>query len=344
MNRTEITIRKPDDMHLHVRNGRMLKNILHFTSDIFPRAVVMGNLPEPIDDAKRVIDYREEILADAPDFTPIMTVMLTKKTTLDVINSAHKAGARVLKFIPGVASTGGAQGLDLPDLRNLTYLLEAVREKDMIFSCHFELTAYDGLPIPKLHQEYAAIKFVEHIAKAVPELKMVVEHASSKEMIEFVEACHSNVAATLTAHHAILTYDDVRDANDNIINASNYCKPIAKTKEDRQAVRKAMTSGNRKFFFGSDSAPHLIEKKQGSNPAAGIFSAPVLLPLLCQIFEEEAALDKLENFVSKNGAKFYGLQINKGTIKIKKKRWIVPKAYGGVKIFLGNHEMEWQIC
>ena len=339
----KITIRKPDDMHFHLRYGLMLQNVLPFSSCVFGRGVVMGNLFPPVDDAKSIVDYRREILSMSPGFDPIMAMMLTRKTTVEILDDAYRAGAKVLKFIPGTASTGGAQGLDLPDLYNLRHILEAVRDRGMIFSCHFELTTKDGCPVSMLEQEQEAIPFAEHLVDAIPGLKLVVEHVSSVEMIEFVKSAPSNVAATLTAHHAIITCEDVFD-KDRIIDPFLFCKPIAKMEGDRKMIREAMIGGDPKFFFGSDSAPHNIMKKRGKSPVAGIFSSPVALPLLCQIFEEEGALGKLENFTSLYGAQFYGLPLNEGTVTIEKRSWTVPDSYEYVKIFMGGREMKWRVC
>jgi dihydroorotase len=341
----KITIPKPFDPHVHFRTGKTLSDVAQFTACVFPRAVVMGNLPDPVDDAVRMIAYRDEILNVEPGFQPIMSIMLTRKTTVETLDAAWKAGAKLLKFIPGGASTGGTVGLNLPDLYGQLQLLEAVRDRGIIFSIHLELPrlSSSNLPVPREIQELLAIQYLEDLIMMVPGLKIVVEHASSMELIEFIKDAPANVAATLTAHHAILTNEDVCDADGNIIYPLNYCKPIAKKARDRQAVRAAMISGRRKFFFGSDSAPHPWARKQGSDPAAGIFSAPVALPLLCQIFEEEGALGKLEGFVSRYGVDFYELSPSEGTVTIKKESWDVPLDYEGVPIFCGGTSMPWKV-
>jgi dihydroorotase len=345
MSQEEITILDPLDAHLHLRNKKMLYDVALYTSSVFPRAVVFGNFTEnPIDDAPSSISYRDEIKAVDKNFQPIMSIMLTRKTTVEVIIAAYNAGVRNLKFIPGGASTGGARGLDLPDLKSMISLYSLVRELGMIASFHFELTSTpEGRKIPKESQELAAIRYLDFLVREIPGLKIVVEHASSYDMIEYVKAAPANVVATLTAHHALLTFADVCDANGKIIDPLNYCKPIAKTLLDRWAVRQAMVSGNPKFFFGSDSAPHLLELKRSANPPAGIFTAPVALPLLCQIFEEEKALDKLEGFVSKYGADFYGLPGSQGIVTIKKEPWRVPIILAGIPIFMGGQRMQWKV-
>jgi dihydroorotase len=172
----------------------------------------------------------------------------------------------------------------------------------------------------------------------------VVEHASTEKMIETVKSFSPNVAATLTLHHATITYDDVCDFDDKVIDSFNYCKPIAKISSDKEAVIAAMTSGNPKFFLGSDSAPHPIEKKQSDTPPAGIFTAPMVLPALCEIFDREEKLDRFENFVSVFGTEFYGLPQNEDVITLDKKDWTIPEMAGNVKVFRGGETLSWKIA
>ena len=178
----------------------------------------------------------------------------------------------------------------------------------------------------------------------IPELKIVIEHISSMAMVGFIEGAPSNVAATITAHHPVLAYKDVFNEDGAILNPHYYCQPVAKAMIDREAIIRAMTSGNPKFFFGSDSAPHLIAEKEKTNPPPGIFSAPVALPLLCHIFERQDALKKLEPFVSQFGADFYGFPLNKGTLVLEKGPWRAWRAYKGIGIFLGQEYLNWSIA
>lgn len=343
----KLIIRRPDDMHVHFRNGLMLQSVAPFTTRIFGRAVAMGNLPESVKDEESVKNYRKEILNASPDeFTPIMSVMLTKETTPAMIKEAHRVGAKVLKLIPGHTSTNSSEGISLEEIKNYFPVLKTARESNMIFSIHAELIRYPKTDkeIPEIEKENMAIPYIKRIVSGLPGLKIVVEHASTRRMIEFIKKTPKNIAATLTVHHALLNYCDVFDCNNGKIkNPFLYCKPVAKTENDKWAVIEAMTSGNPKFFFGSDSAPHPVNKKKGDNPPAGIFSAPVALPLLCEIFENEKELDKLENFVSKFGAEFYGLPPNTGKIKIEREEWRVPDEIGGIKIFKGDEKIQWQV-
>lgn len=340
-----IIIRRPDDMHFHPRTGEMLKNVLLSTSKVFPRGVVMGNLPKPVVTADDAQMYREEILGVDPNFSPIMTIMLTKSTTPQIVKEAFSRGVRVLKYIPNNVSTNSEEGVALTELRNFYPVLETAEKLGMIFSGHWE-TPFDkdGTPLAEIWREVQAIRFLKDIVILFRGLKIVAEHATTREMIEYVEDAPENIGATLTVHHAILNYCDACDSDGNIHSPDNYCKPIAKSVADRLAVIKAMISGNQKFFFGSDSAPHPMSAKEKTPPAAGIFTAPVVLPLLCQLFEENDALSRLENFVSRFGALFYGLPLNDGEIVLRKNPWTVPDYLGLVHIFKGGEILNWRIA
>lgn len=340
-----IIIRCPDDMHFHPRTGKMLKNVLLCTSKVFPRGVVMGNLPKPVattDDAQM---YRAEIYCVDPNFSPIMTIMLTKSTTPQIVKEAFGRDVRVLKYIPNNVSTNSEEGVALTELHNFYPVLETAEKLGMIFSGHWESPLDEsGAPLPEIDREVHAIPFLQEIVRHFPNLKVVVEHVTTREMIQYVESAPKNVGATLTVHHAILNISNVCDSEGKIRSPDNYCKPIAKGMIDTDAIIRAMTSGNPKFFFGSDSAPHPMSAKEKIPPAAGIFTAPVALPLLCQLFEENDALSRLENFVSRFGAEFYGLPLNEGEITLRKNPWTVPDYLGLVHIFKGGKVLNWRIA
>lgn len=338
-----ITIRKPDDFHLHPRNGELLKLVLPYTSKVFGRAMVKGNFPgnAVVDSAEKMIAFRQEILANASHFNPVMSVMLTKNTTVKSLEEAHRAGASVLAWIPGKTSTNSDFGIPINELVFCRDIIKRAGQLGMIFSGHWERARDEtGKEIPEPYQEICAIDDLDWLVYEFPGLKILVEHMSTKLMIDYVRRSPSNVKGSLTCHHAILTSVNLFDGEGNK-NPDHYCKPVAKMPYDRQAVIEAMTSGNPKFFFGSDSAPH--ENKDLQNPAAGIFSAPVALPLLVQIFEEEDKLDQLENFVSRFGAEAYSLPLNEGTITLKKEPWVVPERVGNVKVFMGGETLQWQV-
>jgi dihydroorotase len=340
----EIKISAPFDMHLHLREGQMLINVLPYTSAVFPRGVVMGNLPIPVDTAEKAIKYKSEILADDVTFNPIMTIMLTRNTTPAIIREAYNHGIKVIKYIPEGVSTNSEYGVPLNKLHEFYEVMETAEELGMILSGHWEAPFnINGNPIEELCREEEAIPFLAAIINCFPKLKIVVEHASTYGMIEYVKNAPNTVAATLTAHHALLDYSDVCDKTGKIIGSDLYCKPIAKKAIDRSAVLQTMISGNPKFFFGSDSAPHYAENKKRTPPAAGIFTAPVVMPLLCEIFDNNNALSKIENFTSRFGPKFYGLPLNEGKITVRREKWTVPYETNGIKIFLGRRELNWKV-
>lgn len=340
-----IIIRSPDDFHFHPRSGEMLKQVLPYTSAVFPRGVVMGNLPKSIVTANDANAYRAEIFGVDPRFSPLMTVMLTWRTTPEIIKEAFDQGVRILKYIPNNVSTNSEEGVALTELPDFSPVLKMAEDLGMIFSGHWE-SPFDGnsdFLLPEKSREARAICFLDHIISAFPDLKIVVEHATTYEMIEWVRNAPKNVGATLTVHHAILEYGDVCNENGEIYNPFHYCKPIAKNSSDRSTVIKAMMNGDPKFFFGSDSAPHPVSAKEKIPPAAGIFTAPVALPLLAELFERNGALPKLENFVSRFGAEFYGLPLNEGEVLLRKREWTVPDEVSGVKVFWGGRKLTWVV-
>ncbi len=343
-----ITIIRPDDFHVHLRQGDLLQVVLPFTSCVFSRAVAMGNLSTPIVTAQQIRDYRLEILAHRinSSFSPIMSVMLVNGMTPEILAETHKVGTQVLKLIPGGTSTNSNEGVPLAELEKYYSVLAKAQELGMIFSGHFELIMdpKTGENIPELKREERAIPYLKAIVREFPGLKVVVEHVTTKRMIQLVKDSPDNVAATITAHHLLLEAKDVIDEKGVAINPFNYCKPIAKTEEDREAVVGAAISSNPKFFFGSDSAPHPFSAKRRIPPAAGIFSAPVALLLLTQVFGERAALSRLEGFVSQSGARFYGLPPNPDTITLEEKDWMVPESIKGIPVFWGGKILKWQVA
>lgn len=340
----ELTIRRPDDFHVHLRQGEMLRNVLPCTASVFARGLVMGNLPDPIMTSQEAMRYREQILAVWPGFKPLMTIMLTKCTTEVMIRDAFASGIRVVKYIPRGVSTNSEHGVSITDLPGFYREFALMADLGMVFSGHWE-APFDvaGNAVSEINREDAAIRFLDGIASQFPDLRIVVEHASTWAMINYVSHGSRNIAATLTVHHALLEHHHVCDEAGAVTNPWWYCKPVAKRHADMRAVRAAMTSGNPKFFFGSDSAPHPKEAKENNPPAAGIFTAPVALPLLCQIFEEEGVLSRLENFAARYGAEFYGLPKNKGTVTVRKQVWQAPKEIGGVPVFKGGEDLWWKI-
>lgn len=336
------------DAHCHFRTGETLGKVVPLTAAYCRYAVAMGNTVPAIkttDDAER---YKAEILSAIPSdcrFDPIMTIMLTRQTTPEIIREAARQNVRVLKFIPKGVSTNSDESVALEDLPEYYPVLEAVRDCEIIFSGHWEsLRDHRGVELHDIGREYAALPYLAHLVHMFPGLKIIAEHATTAGLIEYVRHCPVNVAATLTVHHATLTYQDVCDGTGRIVNPHYYCKPIAKREPDRIAVVNAMTSGDRHFFLGSDTAPHPMDAKMKTPPAAGIFSAPVVLSRLMQIFEEAGALDYLDGFASEFGTEFYGLPPIEETIEVERRYWKVPWEYGGIVPFMAGQLLRWQVA
>jgi len=347
MKTDKISIIKPFDAHVHLRDGQLLKTVIPYTINSFGAAVAMGNLADPVDDLKKVLRYQEEIKQQIPannGFMPIMSMMVTKNSTPLKISEAEGI-VKVLKFIPGATSTNSDTGVSLFDFQRKYYpVLEAAEKANMIFSIHAELiNDTSGCLIPELKREEEAIPFVKDIILNFPRLKIVFEHVSTAAACELVKESSANVAATITLHHLLLDYDLVYNNDGNVKNIFYYCKPIAKKRVNSEAIRTAAFSGNKKFFFGSDSAPHLITAKMEKG-AAGIFTAPVALEKLAEIFFSRDQINLLEKFVSVSGREFYGLPIPEEKVTLIYQEHEYPEEIGGVKIFnLGGNKLQWEI-
>lgn len=336
----------PFDAHVHLRNGGMLQDVIGYTARIFYDAVVMGNLKDPVDNLEKLTKYYWEIdkaLRDQkiPFFNPTMSIMLTLNTSVDTIKRCALF-ARVLKFIPASTSTNAQPGIRLEDLESYYHILREVQNQNMIFSIHAErITDDDGNEIPDAKREEAALPFIEKLISDMPKLKIIIEHVSTRKACELVINAPANVAATITAHHVAfnnsrLYYDDGN------IDYKYYCKPVLKSEKDRAFVERVMLSGNPKFFFGSDSAPHSWEMKHKNPPAAGLFSAPVAIPLIIGGFWQDGKIKDFENFVSIFGRKFYGLKIPTRKVTISDDEfWISKETVGdeGIPVLLGGKIM-----
>lgn len=334
-------IRTTDDFHCHLRRGEVLRGVAHVTASRFRRAVVMPNTDPPILTAKDAEEYRREILRETVAFTdkfePLMTIKLVEGfTTPLMIRQAKDAGIFAGKAYPVGTTTGSEQGI--ADFEKMSRVFVEMERIGMPLLIHGESPKPDILCLDR-EREFIGVLF--GLTLDFPDLKIVMEHLSTKDAVESIKQMSPNVAGTITAHHLALTLDDMIGGK---FSPHNFCKPIAKRPEDREALIQAVISGNPKFFFGSDSAPHLREKKECDGGAAGIFSAPVALLLLAEVFESNNALDKLENFVSVFGAQFYGLPLNEGKVRFTKDEWIVPSNYCGVVPFLAGKKMSWSVA
>jgi len=340
-----ITLRRPDDWHLHLRDGAMLKAVLPFTARQFARAVVMPNLSPPVRTAAQARAYRKRIQDALPKgtrFTPLMTSYLTDNSDPEDLARGHAEGVFIAaKLYPAGATTNSARGVT--DIGRLNRVLERMERIGMPLLVHGETT---DPAVDVFDRERAFLGLVlQPMIHRFPGLKVVFEHATTEDAVGFVTAGGDNIAATITAHHLIINRNAVFDGG---IRPHMYCLPVAKRERHRLALRLAATSGSPKFFLGTDSAPHPVAEKESACGCAGIFSAPAALELYARVFEEEYALDKLEAFASLNGPAFYGLAPNDERVTLRKRRSKVPgnvkvKGVGAVHPFLAGGTLTWSL-
>jgi dihydroorotase len=336
-----LTIRRPDDWHVHLRDGDMLRAVLPYTARQFARAIVMPNLTPPVTTAAAAAAYRERILAALPegaDFTPLMTCYLTDSTDPDDLAAGFADGVfTAAKLYPAGATTNSASGVT--DIANIRRVLERMAEIDMVFCVHGEVTDPD---VDVFDREAVFIeRILAPLLRELPELRVVFEHATTEEAVQFVEAAGDNVAATITPQHLHLNRNAILVGG---IRPHAYCLPVAKRERHRLALRRAATWGSPKFFLGTDTAPHMREAKENACGCAGIFNAPFALESYLAVFEAEGALDRFEGFASEHGARFYGLPLNEGTVMLEKAPIGVPAEISGVVPFHAGETLGWRLA
>ena len=316
-----IEIQTPDDWHLHFRDGDMLNETVSATARCFKRAIVMPNLVPPVTNAKMVEEYRQRILDARPegsDFEPLMTLYLTNETTSEDIVAAKQVGTVAAKLYPAGATTNSDAAVK--SLDSLFPIFEEMQNQGMLLLIHGEVTD-NHIDIFDREKEFID-RNLTRIVSAFPELKIVFEHITTKDAVDFVVAANDNVAATITPQHLLLNRNDLLVGG---LRPHNYCLPVLKRNIHQQALREVVTTGNKKFFLGTDSAPHVKNKKESACGCAGCYSAWSAIELYTQVFDELGALDKLEGFASHYGADFYGLPRNEGTITLVKEDWTIPE-------------------
>ncbi|WP_323799270.1 dihydroorotase [Parasphingorhabdus sp.] len=316
-----ITIRRPDDWHVHLRDGAMLEAVAPFTARQFGRAIVMPNLSPPVTSAASATAYRERIMAalpDGSDFTPLMTCYLTDDADADDIAAGHAAGIfTAAKLYPANATTNSAHGVT--DVAHIMPVLERMQDIGMPLLVHGEVTDCE---IDIFDREAVFIeRILEKLIAALPDLKVVFEHITTEQAVQFVDSAGPNIAATITPHHLHINRNAMFVGG---IRPHAYCLPVAKREQHRLALRTAATSGSPKYFLGTDSAPHEIHAKQSACGCAGIFNAPYALESYATVFDEEGALDRLEGFASLHGANFYGLPVNEAMVSLQRSEFQVP--------------------
>ena len=326
-----IALARPDDWHLHLRDGAALKAVLPDTARQFSRAIVMPNLRPPVTTTALAIAYRERILQALPqglNFEPLMTLYLTDNMTAEEIKRAKASGIiHGVKLYPAGATTNSDAGVS--DLAKCTNALQAMQYVGLPLLVHAEVTDAD---VDVFDRESVFIeRHMKPLLKQFPALKIIFEHITTKDAADFVQAAPSNVAATITAHHLLMNRNDMFKGG---ISPHHYCLPILKRETHRLALVKAATSGNPKFFLGTDSAPHAKSAKEAACGCAGMYTAHAAIELYAEAFEAANALDKLEAFASFYGADFYGLPRNTDKITLEKTSWIVPN-----ELALGNENL-----
>ena len=337
-----ITIRRPDDWHLHLRDGEMLKAVAPYTARQFARAIVMPNLTPPVTTVAAASAYRERIVAAAgPGFTPLMTCYLTDDALPDELERGHAEGVWLAaKLYPANATTNSAHGVT--DIRNIYPALERMQRIGMLLLVHGEVTDPE---VDIFDREAVFIERVlEPLIRDFPALKVVFEHITTRDAARFVTDGPETLAATVTPQHLMINRNALFAGG---LRPHAYCLPVAKREQHRLAVRAAAVSGSPKFFLGTDSAPHLKEAKESGCGCAGIFNAPFALESYATVFDEEGALDRFEAFASENGARFYGLPLNEGTVTLERAAEVVPEsvpAAGSILVpFHAGETMGWRL-
>ncbi|HMT41845.1 dihydroorotase [Sphingorhabdus sp.] len=318
---TTLTIRRPDDWHVHLRDGEMLKGVLPYTARQFARAIVMPNLSPPVTTTEAGRAYRDRILAALPEgmaFEPLMTCYLTDTLSPEEVARGHAEGVfTAAKLYPAHATTGSAHGVT--DVANIYPVLERMQAIGMPLLIHGEVTDHE---VDIFDREAVFIeRTLNHIVRDFPDLRIVFEHITTAEAVDFVTASGPNIGATITPQHLHINRNAMFVGG---IRPHAYCLPVAKREKHRLALRKAAVWGNPKFFLGTDSAPHAVSAKESACGCAGIFNAPYAIESYATVFEEEGALEKLEGFASEFGPRFYGLPLNDEMVTLEQAPVEVP--------------------
>jgi dihydroorotase len=335
-----LTITRPDDWHIHVRNGDILKMVLPHTARQFARAIIMPNLKPPVTTLAQALLYREEILAALPqgaNFTPLMTLYLTAATTIAEIKAAADSEhVYAVKLYPAGATTNSDAGV--ADIKTIYPLLAALEKYQLPLLLHGEVTD-EACDIFDRERVFIN-RHLTAIVRDFPALRVVLEHVTTSEAVQFVESAGDNIGATITPQHLLFNRNAILAGG---IKPHFYCLPILKREQHRLALVKAATSGNAKFFLGTDSAPHATGLKENACGCAGCYSAFAALELYAEAFEQANALDKLEGFASFFGADFYRLPRNADTVTLEKQSWTVPAAYGEITPLKAGEALSWKM-
>jgi dihydroorotase len=341
---TTLTLRRPDDWHLHLRDGAHMAAVLPHTARRFARAVVMPNLKPPMTSTQALADYRTRILAALPPglrFEPLMTLYLTDRTRPDEMERARASGFVVgAKLYPAGATTHSDAGVSSID--HVWPALEAMAVEDLVLQVHGEVT---DPSVDVFDREHAFIdRVLSRIVEQLPRLKVVFEHITTAAAVEFVRSARPGVAATITPQHLLMNRNAIFEGG---IRPHHYCLPVLKRERDRTALLEAATSDDPRFFLGTDSAPHARHTKEAPCGCAGIYSAHAAIELYAEAFEQAGRLERLEAFASERGADFYALPRNTETITLRREQWTVPEryAYGADELvpLRGGAHVDWRL-
>ncbi len=329
-----IKIRKPDDFHVHLRQGKILRDVMGYTARHFARSLVMPNTLPPIrtaDDARRYL--REIDAVNRWSHRPLMSIKLTTSTNAKTVRQAKASGVVAGKLYPEGVTTNSADGIR--NFHDLWPVFDAMQDESMVLCVHGEMPG-----VFVLDREREFLSTLSTIAEAFPQLRIVFEHVSTLEAVQCIAQLPANVAATITVHHLFLTLDDVIG---DLLEPHHFCKPVAKGYRDREALIEAALSGSPKFFLGTDSAPHSREKKECASGCAGIFTSPVAMPILAELFSIANLPENLEGFTSVHGARFYRLPLNEDRLTLVQDPWTVPQHYAGVVPFRAGETLNWRV-
>ena len=338
-----LTITRPDDWHAHLRDGAALHTVVPHTASQFARAIVMPNLKQPVTTTEQALAYKQRIVDATPAgtrFTPLMTLYLTDNTTPEEVARAKEAGIVAFKLYPAGATTNSAAGVT--DIRHCYPALQAMQRLGLLLLVHGEVTD----PATDMFDREAAFieRVMQPLRQAMPELKIVFEHITTREAAQYVAQADAYTAATITPQHLLYNRNALFVGG---IRPHFYCLPILKRETHRQALLQAATSGNPRIFLGTDSAPHAAHLKENACGCAGCYSAPAALALYAEAFESVGALDKLEGFASHHGADFYGLPRNTETITLSRQPWTLPESYpfadANIKPLRAGETLQWQV-
>jgi dihydroorotase len=339
-----ITITRPDDWHLHVRDGVALHTVVPHTAAQFGRAIIMPNLKPPVTTAEQALAYKARIQAAVPagvQFEPLMTLYLTDNLPADEIARAKDAGVVACKLYPAGATTNSDAGVT--DIRKTYKTLEAMQKAGLLLLVHGEVTSSD---IDLFDREAVFIDTqLRPLRRDFPELKIVFEHVTTQEAAQYVAESDRFTAASITAHHLLYNRNAIFTGG---IRPHYYCLPVLKRETHRQALVAAATSGSNKFFLGTDSAPHAVHLKEHATGCAGCYTAHAAMELYAQAFDVAGALDKLEGFASFHGADFYGLPRNTGTITLRRESWVPPESFAfgeaALKPLAAGEALAWRLA